>query len=46
MSDRQNILAVKPFRCRGLAGFLDFLIVFFIGGYLIGAATRPATVST
>lgn len=32
-----------PFWRRGLAGFLDFLTVFFVGGYLIGAATGETT---
>ncbi|MFB9264509.1 hypothetical protein ACFFWD_15235 [Bradyrhizobium erythrophlei] len=34
---------VKPFWRRGLAGFLDFLTVFFVGGYVIGAATGQTT---
>jgi len=33
----------KPFWRRGLAGVLDFLTVFFIGGYLIGALTGETT---
>jgi hypothetical protein len=33
----------KPFWRRGLAGFLDFLTVFFVGGYVIGAATGETT---
>lgn len=33
----------KPFWRRGLAGFLDFLTVFFAGGYLISAVTGETT---
>lgn len=33
----------KPFWRRGLAGFLDFLTVFFVGGFVIGAATGETT---
>ena len=39
MSDQHNPPVTKPFWRRGLAGFLDFLTVFFIGGYVIGALT-------
>jgi len=39
MSDQQGAPAPKPFWRRGLAGFLDFLTVFFVGGYVIGALT-------
>jgi hypothetical protein len=34
----------KPFWRRGLAGFLDFLTIFFVGGYVIArspAGSRP-----
>ncbi|MGF6309020.1 hypothetical protein ABIB82_002927 [Bradyrhizobium sp. i1.8.4] len=34
---------IKPFWRRGLAGFLDFITVFFGGGYAIGAATGQTT---
>ena len=33
----------KPFWRRGLAGFLDFLTVFFVGGYVIAALTGETT---
>jgi hypothetical protein len=33
----------KPFWRRGLAGFLDFLTVFFVGGYAIGSLTGETT---
>ena len=39
MSDQQGTPGQKPFWRRGLAGFLDFLTVFFVGGYVIGALT-------
>ncbi|HKU06736.1 MAG TPA: hypothetical protein VJR30_11770 [Bradyrhizobium sp.] len=43
MSDPPSIPATKPFWRRGLAGFLDFLTVFFVGGYVIGALTGNLT---
>lgn len=44
MSDQQNAPAKeKPFWRRGLAGFLDFLTVFFVGGYVIGLLTGNTT---
>src|SRR5262245_8031512 len=43
MSDQQNVSAAKPFWRRGLAGLLDFLTVFFVGGYLIGVLTGNLT---
>jgi len=43
MSDQTTPPAIKPFWRRGLAGFLDFLTVFFIGGYIIGKLTGDAT---
>jgi uncharacterized RDD family membrane protein YckC len=43
MSDRSNIPAAKPFWRRALAGFLDFLTVFFVAGYVIGALTGNLT---
>jgi hypothetical protein len=33
----------KPFWRRGIAGFLDFITVFFVGGYVIGALTGETT---
>jgi hypothetical protein len=33
----------KPFWRRGLAGFLDFLTVFFVGGYAIASLTGGKT---
>jgi hypothetical protein len=36
-------LLKKPFWRRGLAGFLDFMTVFFVGGYAIGALTGETT---
>lgn len=35
--------AIKPFWQRGLAGLLDFLTVFFVGGYLIGKISGENT---
>jgi protein-S-isoprenylcysteine O-methyltransferase Ste14 len=43
MSDQQNAPAAKPFWRRGLAGFLDFLTVFFVAGYIIGSLTGNTT---
>jgi len=43
MSDQPNVPAAKPFWRRGLAGLLDFLTVFFVGGYVIGALTGNLT---
>jgi uncharacterized RDD family membrane protein YckC len=36
-------VARKPFWRRALAGFLDFLTVFFVGGYVIGGLTGNLT---
>ena len=33
----------KPFWRRGLAGFLDFVTVFFVGGYVIAKFTGETT---
>jgi uncharacterized RDD family membrane protein YckC len=43
MSDQPPPLAPKPFWRRGLAGFLDFLTVFLVGGYVIGKFTGETT---
>jgi hypothetical protein len=45
MSDQTGSAAVaKPaFWRRGLAGFLDFVTVFWVGGYVIGSATGETT---
>ena len=45
MSDQSNLpgLARPAFWRRGLAGFLDFLTVFFVGGYVIGSLTGETT---
>jgi hypothetical protein len=45
MSDQTGspTLARPAFWRRGLAGFLDFLTVFFIGGYVIGSLTGETT---
>jgi hypothetical protein len=43
MSDLSPPPLPKPFWRRGLAGFLDFLTVFFIGGYVIGKFTGETT---
>ena len=43
MSDQPNAPIAKPFWRRGLAGFLDFITVFFVGGYVIGALTGNTT---
>ena len=47
MSDQTSspALARPAFWRRGLAGLLDFLTVFFIGGYAIGSLTGEATQS-
>jgi hypothetical protein len=42
MSD-QTMQVKKPFWRRGLAGFLDFLTIFFVSGYVIGALTGETT---
>ena len=39
MSEPQTPPAEKPLWRRALAGLLDFLTVFFVGGYVIGALT-------
>ena len=33
----------KSFWRRGIAGLLDFITVFFVGGYVIGALTGETT---
>jgi uncharacterized RDD family membrane protein YckC len=43
MSDQSNPPTIKPFWRRGLAGFLDFLTIFFIAGYSIAALTGAST---
>jgi hypothetical protein len=45
MSDQANASpATRPaFWRRGLAGFFDFLTVFFVGGYVIGSLTGETT---
>jgi hypothetical protein len=43
MPDQTTSPAKKPFWRRGLAGFLDFLTVFLVGGSLIGKSTGQAT---
>jgi uncharacterized membrane protein YoaK (UPF0700 family) len=43
MSDPPSLPAAKPFWRRTLAGFLDFLTIFFAGGYVIGALTGNLT---
>jgi len=43
MSDQQNAPAVRPFWRRALAGFLDFLTIFFGGGLVIGAFAGKVT---
>jgi hypothetical protein len=36
-------IAKAPFWRRGLAGFLDFVTVFWVGGYVIGAMSAETT---
>jgi hypothetical protein len=45
MSDQASASAVtKPaFWRRGLAGFFDFMTVFFVGGYVIGSLSGERT---
>jgi uncharacterized RDD family membrane protein YckC len=43
MSDQTPAPAKKPFWRRGLAGFLDFLTIFFVSGYVIGEITGETT---
>jgi hypothetical protein len=43
MADQTGPPAIKPFWRRGLAGVLDFLTVFFVGGYVIGTLTGDTT---
>jgi hypothetical protein len=45
MSDQtgSSAIAKASFWRRGLAGFLDFLTVFFVGGYVIGSLTGETT---
>lgn len=46
MTDQTGSPAIKPFWRRGLAGVLDFLTVFFVGGYVIGKLTGNLTDSS
>lgn len=39
----QSVQAKPPFWRRGLAGFFDFLTVFFVGGYAIGSLIGETT---
>ena len=43
MTDQLNVPAKRPFWRRAVAGTLDFLTVFFVGGYLIGWSTGGIT---
>jgi hypothetical protein len=43
MSDQTPPPLIKPFWRRGLAGFLDFVTVFFVGGYVIAKFTGETT---
>jgi len=44
MSDQtSSAIARVPFWRRGLAGFLDFVTVFWVGGYVIGSMTGETT---
>jgi hypothetical protein len=43
MPDQPNTPVIKPFWRRGLAGLLDFLTVFFVGGYIIAEFTGETT---
>jgi protein-S-isoprenylcysteine O-methyltransferase Ste14 len=43
MSDQTPPSTIKPFWRRGVAGILDFLTVFFVGGYVIGKFTGETT---
>ena len=43
MPDQTPPPLIKPFWRRGLAGFLDFVTVFFVGGYVIAKFTGETT---
>jgi ABC-type transport system involved in multi-copper enzyme maturation permease subunit len=43
MSDQTPPPSIKPFWRRGLAGFLDFVTVFLVGGYVIAIFTGETT---
>jgi hypothetical protein len=45
MSDQTGsaTIAKAPFWRRGLAGFLDFVTVFWVGGYVIGSMSSETT---
>ena len=43
MSDQAVPQVKKPFWRRGLAGFLDFLTIFFVGGYVIASLMGETT---
>ena len=43
MTDQLNVPARRPFWRRALAGILDFLTVFLVGGYVIGWLTGGTT---
>jgi hypothetical protein len=43
MTDQLNVPARRPFWRRALAGILDFVTVFFVGGYVIGWFTGGTT---
>jgi hypothetical protein len=43
MADQLCVPAKRPFWRRALAGVLDFLTVFFVGGYAIGWLTGGTT---
>jgi hypothetical protein len=43
MSDQTPPPLIKPFWRRSLAGFLDFVTVFCVGGYVIGIFTGETT---
>jgi len=43
MSDQALPPMKKPYWRRGLAGFLDFVTIFFVGGYVIAEITGQTT---
>jgi len=43
MSDQALPALKKPFWRRGLAGLLDFVTIFFVGGYVIAEVTGQTT---
>jgi hypothetical protein len=43
MSEQAIVPMRKPFWRRGLAGFLDLLTIFFVGGYAIAMVTGETT---